>query len=55
MVYNMTLELSQEIINSIKVEVEKSLDQISNKERNLYSREEVENMLLDIYCLLIIS
>lgn len=36
-------------INDIKTSLESFLSQISLEERELFSSEEVENMLLDIY------
>jgi hypothetical protein len=49
---NMTLELTQEQTADLKSEIENFLFEISSQDRELYSRQEVENMLLDIYSLL---
>jgi hypothetical protein len=48
----MTLELSQSQRAEAVETVEKFLSEISTQERELYSHQEVENMLLDIYILL---
>jgi hypothetical protein len=48
----MTLELTQEQTADLKSEIENFLFEISSQDRELYSRQEVENMLLDIYSLL---
>jgi len=48
----MTLELIPEQIADLKSEIENFLFQIHSQERELYSRHEIENMLLDIYSLL---
>lgn len=52
MALSMTLELTSTPSNEIKDELEKILAEITNQDRELYSRQEVENMLLDIYSLL---
>lgn len=48
----MTLELTQEQIADLKLEIENFLFEISSQDRELYTRQEIENMLLDIYSLL---
>jgi hypothetical protein len=48
----MTLELTQEQIADLRSEIENFLFEISSQDRELYSRQEIENMLLDIYSLL---
>lgn len=48
----MTLELTREQIADLKSEIENFLSEISSQERELYSRQEIEDMLLDIYSLL---
>lgn len=48
----MTLELTREQIADLKSEIENFLFEISSQDRELYSRQEIENMLLDIYSLL---
>ena len=48
----MTLELSQSQRVEVVETVEKFLSEISAQERELYSHQEVEDMLLDIYILL---
>lgn len=48
----MTLELSQNQIMEAIEAVESMLSDISTQQRELYSHQEVENMLLDIYILL---
>ena len=48
----MTLELSlSQSLEAIEA-VERMLSEISNQQRELYSHQEVEDMLLDIYILL---
>lgn len=42
---------SNEKIDEIKSSLESTLSEISRSERQLFSYEEVENMLLDIYSL----
>jgi len=51
----MTLELTQEQIGDLKSEIENFLYEIYSKDRELYARQEVEDMLLDIYSLLKIN
>lgn len=51
----MTLELTSTSPIELKVELQKILLEITNQDRELYSRQEVENMLLDIYSLLMNS
>jgi hypothetical protein len=51
----MTLELTQEQVVDVKLEIENFLHEIYSQDRELYSRQEVENMLLDIYSLLKIN
>jgi|688.fasta_scaffold20049_13 hypothetical protein len=51
----MTLELTQEQVADVKSEIENFLHEIYSQDRELYSRQEVENMLLDIYSLLKIN
>lgn len=48
----MTLELIPEQISDIKSELENFLYEIYSQDRELYSRQEVEDMLLDLYSLL---
>ncbi len=48
----MTLELTQEQIADLRLEIETFLSEIYSQDRELYSRKEVEDMLLDIYSLL---
>jgi len=48
----MTLELTLTQISNARKELEIFLHDITLQDRELYSREEVENMLLDIYALL---
>lgn len=48
----MTLELTQEQIADLKSELENFLHDIYSQDRELYSRQEVEDMLLDLYSLL---
>lgn len=48
----MTLELTQTPSIKAKEYVEELLSNISIQKRELYSHEEVENMLLDIHILL---
>lgn len=48
----MTLELTSTPLNDVRDELQKILSEITNQDRELYSRQEVEDMLLDIYSLL---
>lgn len=48
----MTLELTSTPLNDVRDELQKILSEITNQDRELYSRQEVENMLLDLYSLL---
>ncbi len=48
----MTLELTQEQVADLKSELENFIFEIYSQDRELYSRQEVEDMLLDIYSLL---
>lgn len=48
----MTLELTSTSLDELKDELQKLLTDITIQDRELYSRQEVENMLLDIYSLL---
>jgi hypothetical protein len=48
----MTLELTKTPSDEAKEYIEKWLFDISEQDRELYSRQEIEDMLLDIYSLL---
>ena len=48
----MTLELTKTPSDQAKEYIEKHLSNIYKQERELYSRKELEDMLLDIYSLL---
>ena len=48
----MTLELTRTPSDEAKEYIEKYLNDIYQQERELYSRAELEDMLLDIYSLL---
>lgn len=43
--------IKNEKIDEIKSSLESILSELSRSERQLFSYEEVENMLLDVYCL----
>lgn len=48
----MTLELTRTPSDEAKEYIEKSLSDVYQQDRELYSRKEFEDMLLDIYSLL---
>ena len=48
----MTLELTRTPSDEAKEYIEKSLSNVYQQDRELYSRKEFEDMLLDIYSLL---